>query len=592
MKVTWVGAALLVAATFGCDDTRFDFDDPARGPGDLVGKGDKVSDAAFFGGDDVLPQPRIVAEFPDDAALPDCGPQCEAYCQSLGLTNPVNAGMCKSLWGVGLAHQPVVKVESCRRIHVDMLGRYPTREDIINNCDGKSWGEVAIGLINSKEFVSVNQRRWADKLLYDTQAVSVERIYDMDKLVGKLYEGRVAYDEFAAVVSAHPVLTRRFDTPEDRADALFWTFLGRPPLGPELADMSRLYTLWYNDYYDHPDLGMRLPDAHIRYRCIDENGDPDPTTRAECTSILFGQNELILKPDIRAMQNDRDERTMWSGVIKAEEWEKLQLPGRLIAGMPTFWEKLVDDVLMQYLGYDLGNLVPTVRDELVRYVLAYNGDIRALHFAVVTSAAYLQSASQQTQTDYRWTYGPLRQVDSEVWIDSIKHMTGYQIATCDHKLTRPQDFWEAGSIAGIALVENSNWTVQDEGVDYSYRNVARGLGGCPDNSVGGRFQIISILTTAQQLNFVNQVCDPAAEGGGAPIENFLPRDVDPNQSLTPELGEEIYAHQAAQFMGRLIDEEEAAKAREYAELCSGCNAAQFARPTCFAMLSSAEMLFY
>lgn len=592
MKSSVIGVALLALIAVACEDNRFDFDDPARGPGDLVGKGDKVSDGAFFGGDDTLPEPRIVATFPDDSSLPDCGPQCEAYCESVGLNNPLNAGLCKSLWGVGLDHQPIVRVEACRRIHVDMLGRYPTREDIINNCDGKNWGEVAMSLINSKEFVRVNQRRWADKLLYDTQAVSVERIYDMDNLVSKLYQGLIAYDEFAAIVSAHPVLTRRFDTPEDRTDALFWIFLGRPPLGSELPDMARLYALWYNGYYDHPDLGMRLPDAHIRYRCIDENGDPDPATKAECTSILYGQNELILKPDIRSRRNERDERTMWSGVIRADEWEQLQLPGRLISASPTFWETLVDDVLMQYLGYDLGNLVPTVRDQLVRYILAFNGDVRALHFAVATSAAYLQSASYDTQTTYRWTYGPFRQVDSETWIDSIKFMTAHDLSTCDHRLTRPQDFWEAGTIAGMALVDNSNWTVRGDGVDYGYRNVARGLGGCPDNSVGGRFQIISILTTAQQLNFVNQVCDPAMEGNGAPIENLLPAGVGPNTALTTDLGEDIYAHQAAQFLGRLLDEEETQLAREYADLCSGCNASQFARPTCFAMLSSAEMLFY
>lgn len=587
-----VGVAVLFLIASGCEDARFDFDDPARGPGDLVGNGGKVSDGAFFGGDDSLPEPRIVSQTPDGTALPDCGPQCTAYCDALQLSNPVNRGLCKSLWGVGLAHQPVVKVEACRRLHVDLIGRLPTREDVISTCDGKNWGEVAVSLINSPEFVKINQRRWADRLLYDTQAVSVERIYDMDNLVGKLYRGLIAYDQFAAIVSAHPVLTRRFDTPEDRADALFWIFLGRPPLGPEHADMARLYTLWYNDYYDHPELGMRLPDAHIRYRCIDEAGNPDPGTRAECTSILYGQNELILKPDIRARRNDRGERTMWSGVIKADEWEKLQTPGRLVAGMPTFWEKVVDDVLMQYLDYDLGNLVPTVRDELVRYILAFNGDIRALHFAVVTSVVYLQSMTQESQTDYRWGYGPMRQIDAESWIDSIKHMTSYDLSTCDHRLTRPQDFMQADTIAGLALIERSDWMLRGDGVDYGYRDVARGLGGCPDNSVGGRFKIISILTTAQQLNFVNTVCDAGFEGGGVAVENLLPTDINGNSALTQEMGEKIFSHQTSQFLGRLPTDEEKSMARESAQMCSGCNAGQFARPTCFAILSSAEMLFY
>ena len=67
----------------------------------------------------------------------------------------------------------------------------------------------------------------------------------MDRLVEKLYRGKVAYDLFAAVVSAHPVLTRRHADPGDKAEALFRLFLGRPPFEHERADMSRLYGLWH-----------------------------------------------------------------------------------------------------------------------------------------------------------------------------------------------------------------------------------------------------------------------------------------------------------------------------------------------------------
>ena len=59
--------------------------------------------------------------------------------------------------------------------------------------------------------------------------VNFERAYDMDELVGKAYRGRVAWDQFAAVTSAHPVLMRRLDTPGDRAEYVFRLFLGRPP---------------------------------------------------------------------------------------------------------------------------------------------------------------------------------------------------------------------------------------------------------------------------------------------------------------------------------------------------------------------------
>lgn len=585
-------AALVALGASSCRESDFEFDDPARGPGEFVGNGDSVSKADFVGGKDEIPEALAGVTTWDDSLPPDCGTACVEYCDGLGLENPVNRGVCRSLWGVGLQNLPVVRAEACRRLFVDMIGRFPTRDDMVATCDGKTYGEVALNLLNRDEFVLVNQRRWSDKLLYDTQAVNIERVYDLDNLVGKLYRGQVAFDEFAAVVSAHPVLVRRYDTPEDRAEALFWLFMGRPPLSHERADLGRLYNLWSNGYYDHKDLQMRVPDAHIRYRCIDEAGNPDPETKSECTSVLWGYHELIMKPDIRAQDNTNGERTMWSGLLKSEEWELLQLPGRLLSSERAFWEALVDDVLIQYLGYDLGTLVPTVRDELVEYVLAYNGDIRALHYAVVTSVPYLQSANGQTPTSYRWTFGPSKQVEAEVWLDTIKHATGYDLADCDHRLTRPEDFLQNESIASIALIDRSRWEFDADGIRYDYRDLARSLGGCPDNSIGGRFKIVSILTTAQQLNFVNQVCDPALEGGGVPIGRLLPDGVDANDRLTPELGQQIYEHLTNLFLARQTFADELEEVAGFAEQCSGCNAEQFARPTCFAVLSGAEMLFY
>lgn len=590
-----VALAALTIGSWSCQESDFEFDDPARGPGEYVGNAGAVSGANFVGGNDIVPEPRSIT-VPMSDTQPDCGGDCVAYCDAAKLENPVNRGVCRALWGVGLSNQPLVRAQACRRLFVDMIGRLPTREDLRETCDGKTYGEVATNLLFRDEFVKINQRRWADKLLYDTQAVSIERIYDMDNLVGKLYRGTVAYDEFAAVVSSHPVLTRRFDTPEDRADALFFTFMGRPLLEHERADLGRLYNLWSNGYYDHPDLQMRLPDAHIRYRCIDDDGNPDPETRAQCASVLWGYNELILKPDVR-VQVATDGDTMWSGVLTSDEWEKLQLPGRILARERAFWEALVDDTLRQYLGYDLGALVPTVRDELVDYVLTYDGDIRSLHFAIATSVPYLQSAYGETQTSHRWTFGPSKQVDAEAWLDTIKHATGYQLATCDHRLTRPRDFLDNASIASFALIDRSDWKYNDDGeIRMDYADLARSLGGCPDNSVGGRFKIISILTTAQQLNTASNVC--LDDEDGAHITKLLPRGIEPKDKLDAAMGLEIFKHNAELFFAREITDDESTMAREAADAArcvtgdGRCPASHFARRTCFALLSSAEMLFY
>lgn len=588
-------ALLLVALGFvltpACSDVRpaFDPDRPARGPGQLVGNGEALTDGKFPGGFDSLPQARAI-EPPDDALPPDCGPDCLSHCDKAGLNNPVNKGLCTSTWGVGLDLRPIDETEACRRLFVDLVGRFPSLDEVEATCS-KDWGQVVQELMSQDAFVLLQQRRWADKLLYNNQVVSIERIFDMDDLVGKLYRGRVAYDQFAAVLSAHPVVTRRYSTAADQAEAVFEMLLGRPPYANERADLARLYTLWGNGYYDHPVLQARLPDATIDYRCITDEGTVDEGAKGECTSVLWGYNELILIPDLRATEGE-----MWSGLLRPDEWEKLQLPGRILSSEVAFWEKAVDDVLEQYLGYELGTLVPEVRHELVRFLLEHQGDIRSVHFAVLTSAAYLQSAQGDTERHYRWLYGPLRQVEVEPWIDTVTQTTGFRLSACDHRLSRPEDVLNTDTLSGFALVDGTNWQLDEEGdLMTDYRDLARTLGGCPDNEIGGRFKAVSILTTAAQEAFVTEVCNPGLESrAAADLDRLLPGGTDANKALDANVASAIWDHQSKLFLGRAATAAEKARAQQAADQCTPkpCTAEMFARPACFALLASAEMLFY
>lgn len=288
---------------------------------------------------------------------------------------------------------------------------------------------------------------------------------------------------------------------------------------------------------------------------------------------------------------------MWSGLLKPEEWARLQIPGRVLARDPSFWEKAVSDVVVQYLGYDLTQHVPEVRQELVRYLLDYGGDIRSVHFAVATSIAYLQSSDGAAGTKYPWTYGPLKQMDAEAWLDSIARSTSKPVAACDHRISAPEEFIQGGSLAAYRVVEASRWKFTAEGeIDHSYSSMARTLGGCPENVVGGRFKVISILTTATQLGFINEVCNVAEdpEIAGAPIESLLPPGIDAARAMDPSLAGQVADHQYALFFGRAPSVEERDEIVAAGTECSlsQCTAAAFARPTCFALLSSADLLFY
>jgi len=548
----------------------------------------------FRGGDDTLPARRNVTP-PLGPAAPDCDAACQQHCADAGLENPINKGLCTSLWGVGLETRPIDIAEACRRLYADTLGRFPTLEEVQSTCLSRPWTDVVSDLLDSDEFVVTNERRWADRLLYNNEALSPIRIYDADLLVKKLYRGLVPYDLFATVISAHPVFTRRYATSGDRAEAVFRMFLGRPPYERERADLARLYVLWDNHYYEHPSFG-RVPDAFIRPRCVTDSGERDPETAGECATVLWGYRELILTPDLR-MQDGR----IWAGVLSPKEWTRLQEPGRIIVSEPAFWERAVDDVLEQYLGYRLSVSAPRVRENLVDYMLEYGADIRAVHFAVLTSAPYLQSArspSDPIAESYRYTWGPLKQADVEAWIDTIENVTDTELGSCDFRLPDPWRVMDRDTIGGFALVNASDWSLADDGkkIDERYLDLARSLGGCPENLAGGRFKTVSILTTATQEGFVTALCNPALleDRQSAPIAALLPPGMAPQQQLTSDVAQQILTHQLATFYARESATDEVIAIQSASDECvpKPCTAEAFARPLCFSLLSSAEMLFY
>ncbi|HZI03795.1 MAG TPA: hypothetical protein VEZ71_07220, partial [Archangium sp.] len=167
----------------------------------------------------------------------------------------------------------------------------------------------------------------------------------------------------------------------------------------------------------------------------------------------------------------------------------------------------------------------------------------------------------------------------------------------DHRLSHPQTLVEAGSLSAYRLLNTSRWDLNEEGeVDMRYAELARTLGGCPENVVGGRFRVVSILTTATQLSFVQELCNPRLDPKvkGAAVEKLLPEGMDPRRAVDAALAEQIATHQYRLLLGRSPDATEKAEARQAGTECALtlCPAEEFARPFCFALLSSAERVFY
>lgn len=573
-------------------DTNFDVENPAAGPGELAGRESPLN-VRFNGGASIEIDPRPIDTAPN---YQDCNADCQAYCAAQPFQNPLDEGMCSALWGAGYDTRPVVDTEACRRVHADMTGRFPTLQEISETCLGRPIEDTVRELILSDEFVYQNQKRWADALGYNNTAVNLDRIYDADVLVGKLYSGFLRYDEFVTVISAHPVFVRRYDTAEDRVAALFDLFVGRPPFSNERADMAKLYALWTNGYHDHRGIGTRVPDSYVEHRCIGENGAVDESTAGACTSILWGFNRVILVPDFRSIDNQT-----WSGNLGPTEWAILQTPGRILGTWPQVWEHAISRIFVQYLGYDLTKYVPSVTQKMIEYVLAHDGDIRAAHYAVATSSLYLQSSTcDDASCDAGaevppWTYGPLRQAEAELWLDTLLEHADRDLGGCDHRIPSADELVES-TPAGYRLVQESRWRITDDGwVDDRYRSLAQTLGGCPDNLTAGRFKAVSILNTATQEAFVRGLCNPTlSDDEGIDPSLLLPGGVSADSMLDAGQATAILEHQVGTYFGRPPSEAEVAMASAGAEACSPkpCSTEAFARPLCYALLSSSEMLFY
>lgn len=585
-----------------CGDSApvFDQREPAAGPGSMLPPLAELSTLPFRGGDDAVLTPLDVA-----VGVERCDEACRSFCASAALENPIHRALCPSIEGRGEQYAPVVPAEACRRLFADTLGRFPTKTEIEETCLGRPMSQVVTALLARPEFLKTQRRIFADLLLYHNEVISTARIWDADDLVAKVHAGLIPWDQFAAIIASHPVLTRRYANPADRAEAAFRLFIGRPPYQNERADLARLYNLWTNDYYEHPGLG-RTPDAFIRYQCVNDAGNRDEASAGACTSILWGYRELILTPDIRTKGADGD--NLWSGLLSADEWFQLQEPGRVLASLPAFWEHAVDRVVMQYLGYNPSLEAPAIREALVNWLLTHNGDIRAVHFAVLTSRLYLQSALTDAVSgdpiDDRGQLlrGPLKQADAEVWLDTLEVASGRDLGACDHRLPDPNRVLNMKTVSGLALVTGTDWPIAEDGtrITTQYRDLARSLGGCPENLAGGRFKTVSILTTATQESFVESLCNPglldsnAATQRAAAISVLLPADMADRQALDAGVAQQVLEHQTATFFARDPTDDERALVAEGADACAPrpCTSETFARPLCFALLSGAETLFY
>ena len=135
--------------------------DPGRGPGAMVGNGERI-DGPFPGGND----PRQSRRRSGEVCL--LGPVV------LRFARPHEPGEPGHLHEhVGPRHGQPHRRQAGLSAHLpDLLGRFPTPVEINDRCTTGSFGSLAWDLMTTEEFLLV-QRRQADQLLYNNRAVSI-----------------------------------------------------------------------------------------------------------------------------------------------------------------------------------------------------------------------------------------------------------------------------------------------------------------------------------------------------------------------------------------------------------------------------------
>jgi hypothetical protein len=442
---------------------------------------------------------------PPDPPVPDSCPEVQ---------HPLDKALCAELYDTGYRPVLALDAEVCGRLWVDLTGARATADQLQNECIGKPIEAVIEAAQASDAYRRTQRRYWADRLSYSDALVDPGSIKALDALVDELYRGQISYHDFAIRALAHPGFVGRhngYGQPDMVARAAFDAFLGRPATRPEALDLGNLWRPWVTNGFRGGLDGARAPDA---YYGMGTEPWIDPQACAAgvntCESALLGN---------AALEFPANGRTQWIELkdLTPEDWESLRAPGRLFVTLDAFWEAQVDDVLVRYLGYDLGALRPKARQALVDIFEENGGDVLELERIVLTSWAYRQTAEELPSTprpevlkNIPFAYGPTKLMIAESWLQSIGSIIGRSMGECDWRYPNlPEYALPPESIAPLEDVYPRNG---DGTFDLTFRNSARVLGGCPGSfdygsfSVTGRSNHIGLITAVAQEEELVKIC--------------------------------------------------------------------------------------
>jgi hypothetical protein len=495
--------------------------------------------------------------------------------------NGVDRALCDEF--ASLDHRPLLASsdELCARLGVDMLGRKPTPEERAN-CSQLDVADAVAVYQELDAYRMTQRRRWADRFGYADALVDPYAIKDLDRLVDQLYRGESKYADFAIVALSHPAFVGRhlsFGFHEEVAKAGFRIFLGRVATKPESLDLAPLWSAWA---------------AGGGFRAIDEQGfvygpipyvDPAACEKGvrSCSSNLLGKATVEIEANGRVGPMDTQ-------YLSEQDWEQLRAPGRLFTSLDIFWEAAVDEVLMKYLGYDLGTLRPEVRDSLVRDFREHQ-DIRELERQVLTSIAYVQSAkidpdhlAPEAIRGLPLAQGPSKLMTPEAWLHSVGSAIGVDVGDCDFRYpSLGNTLFDPNTYSPIEFTDLGDfWPRKADGtIDHSFRDMATAMGGCP-----GQFDFFS-FSVSTRSNYLGLIAAVGQEEAALSLclDSAAPKLA--KDGPIAESVENVYVR----FFGSASEEEIAETVERAAAGCVGCTAELVARELCSGVSAGVEYIF-
>ncbi len=567
--------ALVLALTVGCGD-RGGEAKPSDDEGTAANEGGEGNDEDADEGGDTEGGEEEGGETEGEPVDP------EDVCDGLTFDNPLDEAMCPHVQGLAVEPTPADAVEICRRLYIDLLGVSPTAVDYEVDCKGREVGEIVDDFMARPEYVLMSQRMWADVFHMNSELTFYRYVQDLDALVGRLYTAddatRLPLPEFAAIAVTHPGFLGRWDG-QDLVSFNFQSHFHRDANPPERQDIFPLFRMWAERDFMDP-----LQGATKRV-VLDTNQCVNPGL---CSSDFWEVGDQVVISQPVPGSADPEANVVDVDALTDADWAILRLPGQRIAQSGEFYEGFVDRTFERYLGYKLGVAVPAARQALVDVLAANGGNVREVDRLVLTSMVYGSAAAWEEDAkadaddwDPPYWHGPVKQMDAEVWLRSAQRLVGLPVGSCDHRFpvvvgSHPHAY---PTVAGGTAP------------DYSFRDTARLLGGCPDRVESFRETRAGLIAALTQATLTKNLCEAAAENAPIYPAQFIE---DPSNKSIEALGtaaDQIYA--AA--LVRPIPDSAADAVAAGVEGCrdtTDCLPDDFAYHTCRLILKSADFLFY